>query len=254
MAFGTRPTPDYERVGAGERYGTNVVTLSHPRWADGLVIGRFAHYDSDADEIQNMAGVDTPVVAGVVLRDVSNPLDALNGDDRAVYRLADRGRSAVETTCDGLVTVRVLPGDEPVKFSRVYAVNAAGDTAGMATTNDEAVATGAIFIQEVKPGVWLIRDRRDPQTVPEPTPVAYTLDPGTAAIAAAATEQFTVLADGEPVVGPLTWAIAPDDGNFSVDNTGLVTAAAVFDTPAVEYTLTVDEFPALSATITADEA
>lgn len=240
MAFPTRPTAGYEKVGAGERHGTNVVILSHERWQDGLVIGRFAHYNAADDRIENMAGVDSPVVAGVVLRDVSNPVDAENDNDRAVYRWPDRGRMAVDATCDGLVTVRVLPGDSPAKFARVYAVNADDDTAGMATTDDEAVPTGAIFIREEKPGVWLIRDRRDPQDVPAPEPVVYSISPDNPSGEVGDTIQFTLTADGEPVTGPLSWTV-PADSGLTITNDGLL---AIVSADPGDYAIGVTGFDA----------
>lgn len=249
MVFPTRPSPDYERVGAGERHGTNVVILSHARWADGLVVGRFAHVDTATGELQNLAGVESPIIAGVVLREVSNPVDAYDENSRVVYRWPDRGRQAVDASCDGLVTVRVLPGDNPARFGAVYAVNAEGDTAGMATTDDEGVETGAIFIREEKPGVWLIRDHRLPQAATPPEPVVYTISPATASGAVGGTVTFALLADGEPVTGPLQWRAPVESGITATSNGDMV----IVDAEPGEYEITVDGFPGVSATLTVTE-
>lgn len=146
MAFATGYLNDPQRVGGGERYGDNVVVLSASVFENGLKIGRFAKLD--AGSIDNMDASATPVIAGVVLRNVAGAVEAGATIDAALT-------SSVEYVRAGLVTVEVKAGETPAQFGAVFADNA-GATAGQAVTSG-GIATGGEFIREEKPGVWLIR-------------------------------------------------------------------------------------------------
>lgn len=148
MAFATGYLDDPNRVGAGERYGSNQVVLSATTFENGLRVGRFAKLDTGS--IDNMDGSATPTIAGVVLRNVANAVEDLGTIDSALY-------SQVEYVRQGLVTVEVKTGETPVQFGAVYASNAGNADDGKATATNTDVATGAEFIQEIQTGVWLVR-------------------------------------------------------------------------------------------------
>jgi hypothetical protein len=145
MAFATKYLADPQRTGGGERYGDNVVVLSATVFEDGLKVGRFAKLDTGS--IDNMDGSSTPVIAGVVLRNVAASVEAGTTIDKDL-------NSHVEYVRSGLVTVEVKTGETPAQFGEVFADNT-GATAGLAATS--GIATGAEFIREEKPGVWLVR-------------------------------------------------------------------------------------------------
>ena len=138
MAFTTGYLNDPQIVSGGERFGDNVIVLSSDNFEDGLKVGRFA--ELDAGEIKNFDG---GTVAGVVLRYVSTSVEAGDEINAALT-------STVEYVRAGLVSVDVAENEEPEQFDEVFA-----DADGFAATAGEA--TGAEFIQELKPGVWLIR-------------------------------------------------------------------------------------------------
>lgn len=146
MAFTTGFLGDPQRTGGGERYGDNVVVLSASEFGEALNVGRFAQLKEGS--IDNMDGTATPVVAGVVLRNVAGAVEAGGTIDKSLT-------SAVEYVRAGLVTVELLAGEEPEQFDEVFASNEGDDDDGKAAT--AGIETGAEFIREEKPGVWLVR-------------------------------------------------------------------------------------------------
>jgi hypothetical protein len=147
MAFATTHLDDPQNVGAGERWGVVNTILSTDSFEDSLRIGRFAKWDTS--RLDNMDGSVTPVIAGVVLRNVANPVE-----DAAVV---DAGlQTNVEYIRSGLVSVRVKAGETPARFGKVYASNAGDANDGMATATNTDVVTNAEFIEEIQTGVWLI--------------------------------------------------------------------------------------------------
>jgi hypothetical protein len=147
MAFTDARTDDPTQVGAGERYGTNQLILTARSFEDALVVGRFAKID--AGRLDNMDGSATPVIAGVVLRNVANPVEDDATIDSDLF-------SSVEYIRQGLVSVRVKSGETPSRFARVYVSNAGDANDGMATATATDVAVNAEFIEEIQTGVWLI--------------------------------------------------------------------------------------------------
>jgi hypothetical protein len=145
MAFTTGYLGDPQRVGGGERFGDNVIVLSASVFGTALKVGRFAQLK--AGSIDNMDGTATPMIAGVICRNVAGAVEAGGTIDKALT-------SSVEYVRSGLVTVEVKAGEEPEQFGEVFADNA-GATAGQAATS--GIETGAEFIREEKPGVWLVR-------------------------------------------------------------------------------------------------
>ena len=156
MAFQTGYLADPVKVGSGERFGSVNIILSATTFEDSLKVGRFAKLDTGS--IDNMDASATPVIAGVVLRNVASPVEDGGVIDSGLF-------GQVEYMRQGLVTVDVVTGDTPAQFGTVYANNTTDADYGKATTDatdgsDPAVDnidTGAEFIQEVQAGVWLVR-------------------------------------------------------------------------------------------------
>lgn len=147
MAFDAVRTDDPTKVGAGERFGTNQLILTARSFEDNLRVGRFAKIDTA--RLDNMDGSATPVIAGVVLRNVANPVEDDATVDADLY-------SQVDFIRQGLVSVRVKTGETPSRFDRVYVSNAGDANDGMATATNTDVAVNAEFIEEIQTGVWLI--------------------------------------------------------------------------------------------------
>lgn len=171
MAFGTGHLDDPQNVGAGERLGTVHAIFAATDFEDGLRVGRFAKWDTN--RLDNFDGSATPVIAGVVLRNVANPVEDLATIDATLY-------SQVEYMRQGLVTVRVKAGETPAKFGRVYISNAGDANDGMATATNTDVDANAEFVEEVQTGVWLI------YVTPAPGDVATHIADATGAHAASA--------------------------------------------------------------------
>lgn len=147
MSFGTGHLNDPQKVGAGERFGTNQLVLTALEFEDNLVVGRFAKLD--AGSLDNFDGSATPVIAGLVLRNVANPVEDDGTVDADLF-------SQVEYLRQGLGTVRVKVGETPSTFGRVYVSNAGDANDGMATATNTDELANAEFIHEVQTGVWLV--------------------------------------------------------------------------------------------------
>ena len=146
MAFPTAYLADPQKVGAGEVYGTNNTILASDTFENGLLVGRFAKLDTGS--IDNLDASVTPVIAGVVKRNVASPIEDGAAIDSALF-------DTVSFVRNGLVTVEVKAGQTPVKFGAVTAHNVADADAGKALATG-GVATGYEFIEEVSTNVWLI--------------------------------------------------------------------------------------------------
>lgn len=147
MAFATTYLDDPQKVGGGERLGTNNIILTALSFEDQLKVGRFAKLDTG--RLDNMDGSATPVVAGVVLRNVANPVEDGGVIDATLF-------DQVEYIRQGLVMVDVKAGETPSLFDRVYISNAGDANDGLATATNTDVAVNAEFIVEVQTNVWLI--------------------------------------------------------------------------------------------------
>jgi hypothetical protein len=154
MAFGTGLLNDPQKVQGGERFGTTNIILSETAFEDGLKVGRFAKFDTLS--MDNMDGSATPVIGGLILRNVASPVEDADAIDSALFSQISYGRS-------GLYSVDVRTGETPVKFGAVFASNAGDANDGKASTTVGAtpdIATGAEFLEEIAGGtnpVWLIR-------------------------------------------------------------------------------------------------
>lgn len=148
MAFASAQMTDPSKVGPGERKGNNTI-LSARTFENGLIVGRFAKLDTGS--IDNMDGSATPTIAGVVLRNVSSPVEDGQAIDSTLYE-------QIEYVRGGLVTVEVKDGVTPAYGEQVYASNTDGSY-GQATNVAGAtpdIAVKAEFLEEVDTGVWLI--------------------------------------------------------------------------------------------------
>jgi len=113
----------------------------------GLNIGRFAKYDTGS--LDNLDSSATPVLAGVVRRNLTGDLT------KTVY---DTDDDIAEACNFGYVTVDTVTGVTPTKYGQVYTINATGADSGKATTdNSKLEVPGAIFWKEIKTDVWVLR-------------------------------------------------------------------------------------------------
>lgn len=146
MPFSTGSINDPQAIGGGERLGVSNIILTALDFEDGLKVGRFAKLD--AGSLDNMDGSGTPTIAGVVMRNVANPVE-----DGAVID-ADLFEQ-VEFMRKGMTTVDVKAGETPAMFGAVYASNAGDADDGLAVTS-AGIDVKAEFIAEIQPGVWSI--------------------------------------------------------------------------------------------------
>lgn len=171
MAFATGVLQDPNNVGSGERYSDSYLVLSATTFEDNLKVGRFAKLD--AGSIDNFDGSATPVVAGIVLRNVANPVEDDGVIDADLY-------GQIEYIRQGLVTVQVKAGETPAQFGRVYISNAGDANDGLATATNTDVDANAEFVEEVDTNVWLV------YVTPAPGDVATHIADATGAHAASA--------------------------------------------------------------------
>ena len=153
MGFDTGYLSEIQVGGAGEEYGVANQIFGHKKYADGLKVGRFAKIVNG--ELVNLDGTATPNVAGVVLRSPATSLEA--GDE--INKELTVG--TIGTMLDGMVTVNVKAGAvAPAWGATVFASNAGDANDGLAQENNtDGVDTGAVFLQEIKAGVWLIKQK-----------------------------------------------------------------------------------------------
>ena len=147
MSFGTGQLNDPQKAGAGQRMDQLQLILTAREFEDNLRIGRFAKIDSGS--LDNMDGSASPLIAGVVLRDVSRPVEDTDVIDADLY-------DQVEYLRQGLVLVDVKSGETPSRFDRVYVSNDGDADDGLATATNTDVAVNAEFVEEWQTDVWLI--------------------------------------------------------------------------------------------------
>ena len=142
---------EIEAVDAGEGFGTYPSAQStYTTFENGIVEGRFVKLDAGSiDALDNSA---TPVIAGVLLRDLTGAIES-NGLTDVTYQ------TSVQVIEDGYVTIDIQAAAVPTALSQVYLVNSVADS-GKVTQNSaftDAIAVDAYFVREVKTGVWLIK-------------------------------------------------------------------------------------------------
>lgn len=118
---------------------------------DGLIEGRFCKFD--AESIDNMDGSTPPVIAGIVKRKITGEIGT------GIYSTSGMEIDQVAEVINfGFATVTVTDDAYPSKYDQVYTVNADSVDAGKATESSaETIVNGAVFWEEKKAGVWLVR-------------------------------------------------------------------------------------------------
>ena len=118
---------------------------------EGLVPGRFVK--SDAGSIDLLDASATPVIAGVARRKIASALENSN-----YTKLGIAPDSVAEVVNFGFVSVAIPTGVTPARYGQVYAVNATGANAGMATTvsASNVAVPGCVFWEPKRPGTWLV--------------------------------------------------------------------------------------------------
>jgi len=161
MAFSTRAGLTTFPISGGEEV-KDCLVAEYKNFQDGLYIGRFCKYNSAEDKVENIDGTSNPIIAGVVRRDLTGPVE--NGEVLGENNLKAMVMEA------GLMTVEVVAGITPNKFDKVYVYNntdVATSEWGKATThatdkdsgdNDVPnVAVDGYFWEKVDENVWIIR-------------------------------------------------------------------------------------------------
>jgi hypothetical protein len=153
MGFSTAYLKDNAKVAGGELQGTSHVIYGTTAFDNGLKVGRFAKITGS--QVGNMNASATPVIAGVVLREVSGVLGS-----QSAATIDSSIITNVSLCNHGLVTVDVKAGQTPTPFAPVFASNVGDASDGLATLTADAgakVAINAKYIQQVDAGVWLIQ-------------------------------------------------------------------------------------------------
>ena len=152
MTFATGYLRDPGKVGSGEIHGGSHVILGSTNFEADIVVGRFAKVETGS-AIHNIDGSATPVIAGVVMRELTNPMEAGSLVDETLL-------NRISYVTQGLVTIDGTTGETPTRGATIYAVNAAGSGANfgkgtITTTNN--VITNARFVEAVDTDVWLVQ-------------------------------------------------------------------------------------------------
>lgn len=147
MSFSKPITGNVAQIGAGEMLSDSKITLAFTEFEDLLKIGRFAKVD--AGSLDNLDSSATPVIAGVVMRNVANSVESDSVFKQSLNSFVNVARS-------GLVTVEVKTGETPTVFGAVFASNAGDADDGKALTA-AGEATNAEFVEEIQTDVWSIR-------------------------------------------------------------------------------------------------
>jgi hypothetical protein len=152
MAFASGRQDEIGKIGSGEIIGNVGVVSSYVTFEENLKGGLFAKYNTTTKGIESIDGEASPVVAGVVKREVSSALE-----DSGLYK-ADN-TIQVDVVESGLVTVEVVEGVTINKFDAVYVYNGATVANQGKATNDstDAVLVDGYFYQEVDTNIWSIR-------------------------------------------------------------------------------------------------
>ena len=150
MSFPTGSIIDHQKIGAGECYGDTLVQTADT-FENGLVVGVFAKLDTGS--LDNLDSSATPVIAGVVLRDIASPVE-----DGAVYN-TDLYKQ-VDYAVHNYVSVQAVSGQTPDAGDAIYAENQTPADYGKATTTSGGNADAdAVFVKLIDEAndVWQIR-------------------------------------------------------------------------------------------------
>ena len=149
MSFSQSLSINVVQVEGGELLGHSEshVIFSESTFENNLRVGRFAKLDTAS--IDNMDGSASPVIAGLVRRNVSSAVE-----DGGLLTTANN--ELIEYVRQGLVSVDVKTGETPAKFGQVYASNAGDADDGLATATNSDEYVNAEFLYEIKTDVWAI--------------------------------------------------------------------------------------------------
>lgn len=150
MGFNNAIAKDAPGLLAGEVIEGHVSnTDAFETFEDGLVVGRFAKYDTGS--LDNLDASATPVIAGVVSRNLTSNMEV------SVYDTTD---DVAELHNFGFVTVTVKDGITPVAYEAVYAENQTPADYGKATnisTGNVAVTNGKFWRATNRANVWVVK-------------------------------------------------------------------------------------------------
>jgi len=152
MAFNNTALQSNPDLPAGEVITASPYNVSaFELFEDGLVEGRFCKFDSG--RIDNLDASGTPVIAGIVKRKITGEIGT------GIYSTSGMEIDQVAEVINfGFATVAVMGTANPSKYDQVYTVNAFSVDAGKATESSAAtIVNGAVFWEEKKAGVWLVR-------------------------------------------------------------------------------------------------
>jgi len=152
MSFTNTTLQDSPDLGAGEVIKASPYNVSaFELFEDGLIEGRFCKFDEGS--IDNLDASGTPVIAGIVKRKITGEIGT------GIYSTSGMEIDQVAEVINfGFATVTVTGTADPSKYDQVYTVNADSVDAGKATESSaETIVKGAVFWEEKKAGVWLVR-------------------------------------------------------------------------------------------------
>ena len=152
MAFNNTALQSNPDLPAGEVITASPYNVSaFERFEDGLIEGRFCKFDEGS--IDNLDATGSPVIAGIVKRKITGEIGT------GIYSTSGMEIDQVAEVINfGFATVTVTGTAEPSKYDQVYTVNADSVDAGKATdSSTETIVKGAVFWEEKKAGVWLVR-------------------------------------------------------------------------------------------------
>jgi len=146
--FPTTTNTDHLKTPAGEIVGEANILIAQTNFELGLVFGRFAKLD--AGRIDNMDGSGAPAVVGLVIRDLTNPIE-----DGLTYSTEHTRKISL---CKmGLATVEAIAGETPDFYAPIYARNSgAGDMGKASVASANGVLTDARFVAKITDTVWLV--------------------------------------------------------------------------------------------------
>jgi hypothetical protein len=164
MAFASARKDELGKVGSGEIIGHVGTVSTYTTFEEGLKGGLFAKYNTATGGVELIDGVASPVVAGVVKREVSSAIE-----DGGTYTAANSVIADVVES--GIITVEVVSGVTPNKFDAVYVYNntdvattewgkATNNATDLAADGTTAVANAPVdgyFYEQIDTNIWSVR-------------------------------------------------------------------------------------------------
>lgn len=155
MAFTTFNHKSYSKLGIGEDLKASAgISIPFSDYADGTHVGYFVQVKTSTKDprgkIADLDATADPVIPGVLLRDSTT---ATENDGTLKFPFHPQ----VEVKAIGYVTVAVDPAVTPKFKDKVYAINTAGATIGMATNSATGtIDVGGFFDAKIDDGVWSV--------------------------------------------------------------------------------------------------